>query len=146
MLTKPRPRHSKRRPSRRRRKVFNRIVENDLIRQLSYEEYREKVRNVYGGPKGAMLATCSMLSLHVPLGERLFRERKFDLRGARNILDVGSGAGQKGLVGRIEFIASDTPFLDFESEHFTGQVDHAVTRDALQTGRHLWSVQHAIAQ
>ena len=94
MLTKPRPRHSKRRPSRRRRKVFNRIVENDLIRQLSYEEYREKVRNVYGGPKGAMLATCSMLSLHVPLGERLFRERKFDLRGARNILDVGSGAGQ----------------------------------------------------
>ena len=77
-----------------RRKVFNRIVENDLIRRVSYEQYRDKIRDVYGGPKGAMLATCSMLSLHVPLGERLFRERKFDLSGARAILDVGSGAGQ----------------------------------------------------
>ena len=44
--------------------------------------------------QGAMLATCSMLSLHTAFGERLFRERKFDLRGARRILDVGSGAGQ----------------------------------------------------
>ena len=35
-----------------------------------------------------------MISLHIPLGERLFRERKFNLAGARNILDVGSGAGQ----------------------------------------------------
>ena len=35
-----------------------------------------------------------MLSLHIPLGERIFRSRKFDLRGAREILDVGSGAGQ----------------------------------------------------
>jgi ubiquinone/menaquinone biosynthesis C-methylase UbiE len=34
------------------------------------------------------------LSLHAPLGERLFRERKFNLAGARRILDVGSGAGQ----------------------------------------------------
>ena len=77
-----------------RRKAINRIVENDLIHRLSYEEYRGKVRNVYGGPKGAMLATCSMISLHIPLGERLFRERQFDLRGVRAALDVGSGAGQ----------------------------------------------------
>jgi len=41
-----------------------------------------------------VLATCSMLSLHTALGRRLFHERKFDLRGARQILDVGSGAGQ----------------------------------------------------
>ena len=61
---------------------------------MSFEEYREKVRNVYDGPQGAMLAACSMLVAPLALGERLFRERKFDLRGARNILDVGSGAGQ----------------------------------------------------
>ena len=78
----------------RRRKTLNQIIEHRLIKRVSFEEYREKVRNVYDGPQGAMLAACSMLSLHVPLGERLFRERKFDLRGARNILDVGSGAGQ----------------------------------------------------
>jgi SAM-dependent methyltransferase len=76
------------------RKFLVRLLENDLIRQVSFEEYREKVRDVYDGPQGAMLAACSLLSLHTVLGERLFRERKFDLHGARNILDVGSGAGQ----------------------------------------------------
>ena len=74
--------------------VLNRLLEHRLIRRVSFEEYQEKVRDVYDGPQGAMLATCSMLSLHTPLGARLFRERKFDLRGARRILDVGSGAGQ----------------------------------------------------
>jgi ubiquinone/menaquinone biosynthesis C-methylase UbiE len=80
--------------TRTRQKVLNRLLEHRLIRRVSFEEYREKVRDVYAGPKGAMLAACSLLSLHTPLGERLFRERKFDLRGARQILDVGSGAGQ----------------------------------------------------
>ena len=74
--------------------ALNRIVENDLIRRVSDDEYRAKIKDVYGGPKGAMLATCSMLSLHIPLGERLFRTRRFDLRGMKSILDVGSGAGQ----------------------------------------------------
>jgi SAM-dependent methyltransferase len=75
-------------------RVLLKLLENDLINRVSYEEYRDKVRDVYGGPQGALLATASMLSLHIPLGERLLRERKFDLRGARDILDVGSGAGQ----------------------------------------------------
>lgn len=75
-------------------KVLNRILENDLIRRVSFDQYREKVQSVYGGPKGAVLATCSLISLHVPLGERIFKSRKFDLAGARRILDVGSGAGQ----------------------------------------------------
>jgi ubiquinone/menaquinone biosynthesis C-methylase UbiE len=78
----------------RRKKVLQRFVESDLIRRVSYEEYRDKVRDVYGGPQGALLAAASLISLHAPLGERLFRERKFDLRGARSLLDVGSGAGQ----------------------------------------------------
>jgi len=78
---------------RRPRKLLK-LLENDLINRVSYEEYRDKVRDVYGGPQGAMLATASLLSLHIPLGKRLLRERRFDLRGARNILDIGSGAGQ----------------------------------------------------
>jgi ubiquinone/menaquinone biosynthesis C-methylase UbiE len=78
----------------RRRKVFNRLLEHRLIDRVSFKEYRDKVRDVYDGPQGAVLAACSMLSLHTPLGERLFQKREFDLRGARNILDVGSGAGQ----------------------------------------------------
>ncbi len=96
MITKLRlpQRKRRRRGARSRKKVFNRLLENKLIGRVSFEEYREKVRGVYDGPKGALLATCSMLSLHTALGQRLLRNRKFDLRGARNILDVGSGAGQ----------------------------------------------------
>ena len=75
-------------------KIFQKIVENDLIRRVSYEQYREKVLDVYDGPQGALLATASLMSLHITLNDRLLRERKFDLAGARNILDVGSGAGQ----------------------------------------------------
>jgi ubiquinone/menaquinone biosynthesis C-methylase UbiE len=88
------PPHEKTPPRRRRKGVINRLLEDKLIQRVSFDEYRAKVRDVYAGPKGAILATCSMLSLHKPLGERLFRERKFDLRGCREILDVGSGAGQ----------------------------------------------------
>jgi len=74
--------------------ALNRIVENDFIHRVSADEYRDKVRDVYGGKQGALLATASHLSMHIPLGRRLFRTRKFDLRGMKSILDVGSGAGQ----------------------------------------------------
>jgi ubiquinone/menaquinone biosynthesis C-methylase UbiE len=74
--------------------VLNRIVENDFIHRVSPDEYREKVKDVYGGPQGALLSTASHLSMHVQFGRRLFRTRKFDLRGMQSILDVGSGAGQ----------------------------------------------------
>ena len=93
-VTGPVHRRRNRRHGRPRRNVFNRIIENDLIQRVSFDEYRQKVQHVYGGPKGALLATCSLLSLHVPLGERIFRARKFDLAGSKSILDVGSGAGQ----------------------------------------------------
>jgi ubiquinone/menaquinone biosynthesis C-methylase UbiE len=89
------PRPKKKKPRRvRPKKTILKLLENDLIRRVSYEQYREKVRDVYAGPQGAFLATASLLSLHVHLGDRLLRERKFDLRGAKAILDVGSGAGQ----------------------------------------------------
>jgi ubiquinone/menaquinone biosynthesis C-methylase UbiE len=88
------PRPKKKSGVARGRKAILRLLENDLIARVSYEQYREKVRDVYGGPQGALLATASLLSLHIPLGDRMLRERRFDLRGARDILDVGSGAGQ----------------------------------------------------
>ena len=89
----PRPKRKKA-GAPRRKKTILKLLENDLISRVSYEQYREKVRDVYGGPQGALLATASLLSLHIHLGDRLLRERKFDLRGAKHILDVGSGAGQ----------------------------------------------------
>jgi ubiquinone/menaquinone biosynthesis C-methylase UbiE len=82
--------HDKRQPL----EVFKRFVEDDTIRRVSLNEYQAKVKDVYGGPQGAMLAAASLVSLHLPLTERLFRTRKFDLAGMHTILDVGSGAGQ----------------------------------------------------
>jgi len=75
-------------------RVLHRIVANDFIHRVSPEEYKEKVKDVYGGRQGALLSTASHISLHVQFGRRLFRTRKFDLRGMTSILDVGSGAGQ----------------------------------------------------
>lgn len=94
MVKSPSPRRETASGTGRPRKGLNQLLEHKLIREVSYEKYRDKVRGVYDGPKGAMLAACSLISLHTPLGDRLLRERKFDLRGARHILDVGSGAGQ----------------------------------------------------
>jgi ubiquinone/menaquinone biosynthesis C-methylase UbiE len=89
----PRKKHPKQRATDRKKSLL-RLVENDFISRVSYQEYRDKVRDVYGGPQGALLSTASLLSLHIHLGDRLLRERKFDLRGAKSILDIGSGAGQ----------------------------------------------------
>jgi ubiquinone/menaquinone biosynthesis C-methylase UbiE len=89
----PRPPRKSGTGARGRRKILK-LVENDLINRVSYEQYRDKVRDVYSGPQGAFLATASLLSLHIHLGDKLLRERRFDLRGVKNILDVGSGAGQ----------------------------------------------------
>ncbi len=91
ILTRPR---RKKAGATRRKKTILGLLENDLINRVSYEQYQEKVRDVYAGPQGALLATASLLSLHIHLGDRLLRERRFDLRGAKSILDVGSGAGQ----------------------------------------------------
>jgi ubiquinone/menaquinone biosynthesis C-methylase UbiE len=87
--------------------AINRIVENDLIHRISADEYRNKIKDVYGGRKGALLATASKMSLHIRLGRRLIGSRRFDIRGMKSILDVGSGAGQ--IAGHLlEFSDRDT--------------------------------------
>ena len=96
---------NKQRPGKRAKRSINRLVENDLIRRVSFDKYQDKVRSVYGGRKGALLSTCSALSLHMPLGEKLLRRRRFDLRGCKRILDVGSGAGQ--IAGHLVKYADD---------------------------------------
>jgi ubiquinone/menaquinone biosynthesis C-methylase UbiE len=95
MITRRKPKREQQRAEKRpKARPLHRFVETDLIRRLTYNEYRDHVRRVYDGPQGAMLLAFSLLSGHMPLGDRLLRTRKFDLRGAKNILDVGSGAGQ----------------------------------------------------
>lgn len=64
------------------------------IRRLTDGQYRSRVRQLYDGPAGAVLAMTSRLSLHEPLIGRMLRSGRFDVTRFRSILDVGSGAGQ----------------------------------------------------
>lgn len=73
---------------------INRVVENDLIDRVSPDEYKNRIKDVYGGRQGALLATASRLSGHIQMGRRIIGSRQFDVRGMRSILDIGSGAGQ----------------------------------------------------
>jgi SAM-dependent methyltransferase len=73
---------------------IKRVVENDLIDRVSPDEYKSRIKDVYGGPQGAFLATASRISGHIQLGRRIIGSRQFDIRGMRSILDIGSGAGQ----------------------------------------------------
>jgi SAM-dependent methyltransferase len=105
MITKAPRRKSLRKPRQpkpaktKRKNVVKKMVERDLIHRVSYDAYRDKVCEVYGGARGAMLTKFSRFSGHLPLGERLLRMRKFDLQGIRHILDIGSGAGQ--IIGHL---------------------------------------------
>ncbi len=104
MITKRRrralqPRRRSRGLTQKEKKKVVRLVERDLIHKVSFDTYRHTVRKVYGGPRGAMLSKFSRLSGHLALGERILKTRQFDLHGARNVLDLGSGAGQ--IIGHL---------------------------------------------
>lgn len=128
--------------------VFQRLVESNAYRKLAESEYRDHVRDLYDGPKGALLSLSSLISLHEPLVGRMLRRRTFDVTPFRSILDIGSGAGQilghlvktanpharivasdlshqmlrraRGRVksGRPEFVAANMTQLPFADESF----------------------------
>ena len=59
-----------------------------------YEQYQENVRQHYSGIAGKFLRSCSIVSLHEPLASSFFKRGAFPVQGSKNILDVGTGAGQ----------------------------------------------------
>ena len=59
-----------------------------------YEQYQENVRQHYSGIAGKFLRSCSIVSLHEPLASSFFKRGAFPVQGCKNILDVGTGAGQ----------------------------------------------------
>ncbi len=76
------------------KRLLRRLVEFQGVRKLSQSQYRDCVKSHYDGPAGAVLALGSLISLHEPLVGRMIRKKKFDSTRFRDILDVGSGAGQ----------------------------------------------------
>ncbi len=96
MATHPTDSPSKRR---KRKPALRKLVEFKGMSRLSLQQYRNDVKQLYDGPKGAVLAMASLVSLHEPLMGLMLRERKFDATRFHKILDVGSGAGQ--LLGHL---------------------------------------------
>ena len=77
----------------RRRKFINRIIENDLMRRVSFEEYRDKVRDVYDGPQGAMLADLQHdCRCTRRWASDSFRGGKFDLGGLQRTSSMSAAA------------------------------------------------------
>src|SRR5262245_4878492 len=96
--------------------TIRRLVGFPGIHRLAPQQYRSRIRHLYDGPAGAVLVMGSLLSLHEPLMGRIFRSRKFDVSGYRNILDVGSGAGQ--ILGHLlKRTRSDTRLVAFDLSH-----------------------------
>lgn len=92
------------------------IVEFQGMRRLSEGQYRSRVRHLYDGPAGAVLALGSFLSLHEPLVGRMLRQRRFDVTRFQSILDVGSGAGQ--ILGHLlKVVAPDTRIVACDLSH-----------------------------
>lgn len=81
-------------PPEEKRRRLNKLVEFKGIRRLSLDKYQSRVRQLYDGPAGAVLALGSVLCLHEPLVGRVLRSKKFDAGRFQAILDIGSGAGQ----------------------------------------------------
>ncbi|MFV0445901.1 MAG: class I SAM-dependent methyltransferase [Planctomycetaceae bacterium] len=81
-------------PPNQRPSALRRLIEFNGMRRLSFGQYQNRVRSLYDGPAGAVLALASVVSLHEPLMGRMIRKGKFDVTRFRSILDLGSGAGQ----------------------------------------------------
>jgi ubiquinone/menaquinone biosynthesis C-methylase UbiE len=113
MLREPRIPREERRP---RNATLRRLVEFRGFGRLSVQQYRSHIRHLYDGPAGAVLVLGSVMSLHEPLIGRMFSPRKFDVSKCRNILDVGSGAGQ--ILGHLlKHTTADTRLVAFDLSH-----------------------------
>lgn len=96
--------------------AIRRIVEFQGMGRLSEGQYKSRVRHLYDGPAGAVLAVGSVLSLHEPLVGRMLRKRKFDVTRFQSILDVGSGAGQ--ILGHLLRVsAAETRIIACDLSH-----------------------------
>ena len=94
MPTAPSPTPVSRPPKKDGRSPLRRLIEFKGIGRLSLSQYQDRIRNLYDGPAGAVLALGSVLSLHEPLVGRMIRKGKFDVTRFQSILDLGAGAGQ----------------------------------------------------
>lgn len=95
------------------RRPLRQLVEFKGIRRLTLQQYRDNIKDLYDGPAGAVLALGSLICLHEPLVGHMLRRRKFDVSRFRNILDVGSGAGQ--ILGHlVKAVSPETHLTAFD--------------------------------
>ena len=98
------------------KKPLKKFVEFKGIRKTALPNYQDRIRKLYDGPAGAVLAIGSFLSLHEPLVGRMIKKGTFDVTRFQNILDVGSGAGQ--ILGHLlKTTEAETRLVAFDLSH-----------------------------
>ncbi|MEZ6057303.1 MAG: class I SAM-dependent methyltransferase [Planctomycetaceae bacterium] len=95
---------------------LRRLIESDGIRRLTVNQYKNHIRNLYDGPRGAVLTMASMLSLHEPLVGRMIRTGRFDVTKFQSVLDIGAGAGQI-LKHLLKFCPQDAQIVACDLSH-----------------------------
>jgi glycosyltransferase involved in cell wall biosynthesis len=102
------------------KKVLKRIVENRLINKLSYEEYRDHVRDVYDGRQGSFLLTCSR---RLATADALVLPSSLEGWGIAATEAIRAGTPVIASGATAEALASCTPAVIFFGDVREGLVD-----------------------
>jgi ubiquinone/menaquinone biosynthesis C-methylase UbiE len=76
------------------RRGLKRALESSRPRRQGFAEYRRFIQHHYDGLAGKLTGLTGLLTGHEALAGRVIRERAFDVRGCKRILDAGCGNGR----------------------------------------------------
>jgi ubiquinone/menaquinone biosynthesis C-methylase UbiE len=70
------------------------VLESSKPRRQGFAEYRRFIQHHYDGLAGKLTGLTGLVTGHEALAGRVIRDRAFDVRGCKRILDVGCGNGR----------------------------------------------------
>jgi ubiquinone/menaquinone biosynthesis C-methylase UbiE len=96
----------------RRPRGFKRALESRKPNRQAFTEYRRFIQHHYDGLAGKLTGLTGLVTGHEALAGRVIRDRAFDVRGCKHILDAGCGNGRytRFLLRRADHDARITGF------------------------------------
>jgi SAM-dependent methyltransferase len=73
---------------------LKRVLESSKPRRQGFAEYRSFIQHHYDGLAGRLTGLTGLVTGHEALAGRVIRDRAFDVRGCKRILDAGCGNGR----------------------------------------------------
>jgi ubiquinone/menaquinone biosynthesis C-methylase UbiE len=95
-----------------RRRGIKRVLESSKPRRQDFATYRTFIQHHYDGLAGKLTGFTGLVTGHEALAGRVIRDRAFDVRGCKHILDAGCGNGRytRFLLKRADADARITAF------------------------------------